>query len=50
MKKKYSPHEIKPVLRALAQTNAVVIGGQAINLWAEGFCTHCIVWRVKRPI
>jgi hypothetical protein len=32
MAQRKSPREIKPVLEALAQTEAVVIGGQAVNL------------------
>jgi hypothetical protein len=49
MSKKYSPQEIKPVLQALAQTGAVVIGGQAINLWAEHYQTDSAPWNELRP-
>jgi hypothetical protein len=49
MKRKYSPHELKPILRALAKTNAVVIGGQAINLWAEHYQKESPPWTDLRP-
>jgi hypothetical protein len=37
MKKRRNLSEIKSVLEALAQTGAVIIGGQAVNLWAEHY-------------
>ena len=49
MKKQFSPHEIKPVLQALAQTRAVIIGGQAVNLWAERYQNESPPWPELRP-
>lgn len=49
MKKKYSPHELKPILQALAQTRSVIIGGQAVNLWAEHYQTESPPWTELRP-
>jgi hypothetical protein len=49
MKRKYSPHEIKPVLQALAQTRSVIIGGQAVNLWAEHYQKESGPWKELRP-
>jgi hypothetical protein len=49
MKKQFSPHEIKPVLQALAQTGAVIIGGQAVNLWAERYQNESPPWPELRP-
>ena len=49
MKKQFSPHEIKPVLQALAQTGAVIIGGQAVNLWAERYQSESPPWQELRP-
>ncbi|MGO8931729.1 MAG: hypothetical protein ACLQU3_33150 [Limisphaerales bacterium] len=44
-----SLHEIQPVLRALAQTSAVIIGGQAVNLWAEHYQKDSSPWNELRP-
>lgn len=49
MKRKYSPHEIKPVLQALALTKGVIIGGQAVNLWAEHYQKEASPWQELRP-
>lgn len=49
MKRKYSPQEIKPVLQALAQTKGVIIGGQAVNLWAEHYQKESGLWKELRP-
>jgi hypothetical protein len=49
MKKRYSPKEIEPILRALAQTGAVIIGGQAVNLWAERYQQDASPWNELRP-
>jgi hypothetical protein len=49
MKKQFSPHEIKPVLRALARTGAVIIGEQAVNLWAERYQSESPPWQELRP-
>jgi hypothetical protein len=49
MKRKYSPYEIKPVLQALALTRGVIIGGQAVNLWAEHYQKESSPWRELRP-
>jgi hypothetical protein len=49
MAQRKSPREIKPVLEALAGTGAVVIGGQAVNLWAERFQTDSPPWNELRP-
>ena len=49
MKERKSPREIKPVLEALAQTGAVIIGGQAVNLWAERYQTESPPWIELRP-
>jgi len=49
MRRKYSPHEIRPVLQALAQTKGVIIGGQAVNLWAEHYQQEGPPWMELRP-
>ena len=49
MKRQFSPYELKPVLQALAQTGAVIIGGQAVNLWAERYQNESPPWRELRP-
>ncbi len=49
MAQRKSPREIKPVLQALAQTGAVVIGGQAVNLWAEHYQKDSPPWNELRP-
>ena len=49
MKRKYSPHEIKPILQALAQTRGVIIGGQAVNLWAEHYQKESGPWKELCP-
>src|SRR5690348_16672188 len=49
MKRRYNPHEIKTVLQALAQTKGVIIGGQAVNLWAERYQKDASPWRELRP-
>jgi hypothetical protein len=49
MKRRYNPHEIKPVLQALAQTKGVIIGGQAVNLWAERYQKDASPWKELRP-
>jgi hypothetical protein len=49
MAQRKSPREIKPVLEALAQTEAVVIGGQAVNLWAERYQADSPPWTELRP-
>ena len=50
MKRKYSAHELKPVLQALAQTKGVVIGGQAVNLWAEHYQKDASPWKELRRV
>lgn len=49
MKRRYSPQELGPVLQALAQTSAVIIGGQAVNLWAERYQDESSPWKELRP-
>lgn len=49
MKKPFSPHELTPVLQALSQTDGVIIGGQAVNLWAEHYQTESPPWADLRP-
>jgi hypothetical protein len=49
MAQRKSPREIKPALQALAQTDAVVIGGQAVNLWAEHYQADSPPWNELRP-
>ncbi len=49
MAQRKSPREIKSVLEALAQTEAVVIGGQAVNLWAERYQSDSPPWNELRP-
>lgn len=44
-----TPHQIRPVLQVLSETKAVVIGGQAINLWAEHFAPDETHWADLRP-
>src|SRR6266498_5709304 len=49
MKRRYSPHEIKPVLQVVAETDGVILGGQAVNLWAEHYQEDSPPWRELRP-
>lgn len=49
MKKRFSPRELKPLLQALSQTQGVIIGGQAVNLWAEQFQKESSPWIELRP-
>jgi hypothetical protein len=42
-------HVTQPVLRALAQTSAVIIGRQAVNLWAEHYQKDTSPWKELRP-
>jgi hypothetical protein len=49
MKREYSPHEIKSVLQALSRTKGVIIGGQAVNLWAEHCQKESAPWKDLRP-
>jgi hypothetical protein len=49
MAQRKSLHEIKPALKALVETGAVVIGGQAINLWAERYQANSPPWDELRP-
>jgi hypothetical protein len=49
MSERRSPAQIKPVLEALSRTEGVIIGGQAINLWAERYQKECFPWTELRP-
>ncbi len=49
MKRRVSPHEIRPILEAIAQTGAVIIGGQAVNLLAERYHKESPPWTELRP-
>jgi hypothetical protein len=49
MSERKSPRQIKRVLEALAQTEAVIIGGQAVNLWAEQYQKDSSPWKELRP-
>ena len=46
----FGPQEIKSILQALAEADAVLVGGQAINVWS---CLYerpdCEPWRSSRP-
>jgi hypothetical protein len=49
MSKRRSLAEIRPVLEALARTEAIIIGGQAVNLWAERYQKETAPWIELRP-
>jgi hypothetical protein len=49
MAQRKSLREMKTVLEALARTGAVVIGGQAVNLWAERYQSESPPWNELRP-
>ncbi len=47
--KLYRPAELLRELSALSKTGAVVIGGQAVNIWAERYAKNEPFWSVRQP-
>jgi hypothetical protein len=46
----YQLQQLRPILKALGQTGAVLIGGQAVNLWSERFQRpQETPWKELRP-
>src|SRR5260221_12385690 len=45
-----SPQDIKPILQSLSEADAILLGGQGINVWS---CIYekpdCEPWRSSRP-
>jgi hypothetical protein len=45
----FTPEQIRPLLEALSHSDAVIVGGQAINLWSETYQKDEEPWRSLRP-
>ncbi|MCX6901997.1 MAG: hypothetical protein NTW03_00665 [Verrucomicrobia bacterium] len=45
----FTPQQIRPLLEALSQSDAVIVGGQAINLWSETYQKEEEPWISLRP-
>lgn len=45
----FTPQQIRPLLEALSHTDAVIVGGQAINLWSETYQKDEEPWISLRP-
>lgn len=45
----YTPGQLRPLLEAVSQSDAVIVGGQAINLWSEIYARDEEPWRSLRP-
>lgn len=45
----FTPLEIRPLLEALSHCDAVIVGGQAINLWSETYQKDEEPWISLRP-
>lgn len=45
----YTPGQLRPLLAAVSQSDAVIVGGQAINLWSEVYARDEEPWRSLRP-
>ncbi|MBM3881630.1 MAG: hypothetical protein FJ387_18215 [Verrucomicrobia bacterium] len=41
----FAPQQIRPLLEALSRSDAVIVGGQAINLWSETYQKKEEPWR-----
>jgi len=45
----FTPRQIRPLLEALSYSDAVIVGGQAINLWSETYAKDEEPWISLRP-
>jgi len=45
----FTAHQLRPLLEALSQSDVVIVGGQAINLWSEIYQKDDEPWRSLRP-
>lgn len=45
----FTPGQLRPLLEALSRSDAVIVGGQAINLWSELYGRDEEPWRSLRP-
>jgi len=45
----YTPRQLRPLLEAVSQSDAVIVGGQAISLWSEIYGRDEEPWRSLRP-
>jgi len=45
----FTPEQLRPLLEALCSTQAVVVGGQAINLWSQTYAKDEEPWNSLRP-
>lgn len=45
----FTPEQLRPLFEALASTQAVVVGGQAINLWSQTYEKDEEPWKSLRP-
>jgi hypothetical protein len=45
----FTPEQLRPLLEAISQTEAVIVGGQAINLWSQTYEKDEEPWLSLRP-
>lgn len=45
----FTPGQLRPLLEAISRSDAVIVGGQAINLWSELYGRDEEPWRSLRP-
>jgi len=45
----FTPEQLRPLFEALSSTQAVVVGGQAINLWSQAYEKDEEPWKSLRP-
>lgn len=45
----FTPQQLRPLLEALSHSDAVIVGGQAINLWSETYQRDEEPWISLRP-
>ena len=45
----FTPGQLRPLLEAMSRSDAVIVGGQAINLWSELYGRDEEPWRSLRP-
>lgn len=45
----FTPSQLRPLLEAVSRSDAVIVGGQAVNLWSEIYGQDEEPWRSLRP-